>query len=316
MKEWISSFFFIVSLYFVIVVVHILCPARVVEGYACDPIIHYNNDSKEKLPRPLIYCLNGLRCFGIIVGGFVLLHCYHSSQWQHDNDVTLYLARHYGSCAMASNVVGLLASYYFVCIRFPRALSKTQQHANQLRRAPTLAVVSADAISAVAKKEENETKPTEKKDGGEASNTIKDATISGTKDNDWDNRGYPFFFGKEFNPRWHLNGLNKWWPLGNDNCVATLTNKSNIQNGRPPSPEPTILDVKMVLYVIGAIVLELNVLSAVFYEPQVNGGSNSHALLLYAGLFTWFIVDYLWYEEVHLYTYDLFAEKIGFKLLW
>mmetsp|Transcript_20927 Transcript_20927/g.31719 ORF Transcript_20927/g.31719 Transcript_20927/m.31719 type:complete len:97 (+) Transcript_20927:649-939(+) len=39
-------------------------------------------------------------------------------------------------------------------------------------------------------------------------------------------------------------------------------------------------------------------------------------MLLYAGLFLWFLLDYMWYEEVHLYTYDLFAEKIGFKLLW
>jgi delta14-sterol reductase len=31
---------------------------------------------------------------------------------------------------------------------------------------------------------------------------------------------------------------------------------------------------------------------------------------------TWFVMDYLWHEQVHLYTYDLFAEKVGFKLVW
>jgi delta14-sterol reductase len=33
-------------------------------------------------------------------------------------------------------------------------------------------------------------------------------------------------------------------------------------------------------------------------------------------MLTFFIADYLTFEEVHLYTYDLFAERIGFKLGW
>jgi delta14-sterol reductase len=33
-------------------------------------------------------------------------------------------------------------------------------------------------------------------------------------------------------------------------------------------------------------------------------------------LLTYFIVDYFIFEEVHLYTYDLFAERVGFKLGW
>ena len=27
-------------------------------------------------------------------------------------------------------------------------------------------------------------------------------------------------------------------------------------------------------------------------------------------LFTWFICDYLFFERVHLFTYDLFAERL------
>jgi protein-S-isoprenylcysteine O-methyltransferase Ste14 len=33
-------------------------------------------------------------------------------------------------------------------------------------------------------------------------------------------------------------------------------------------------------------------------------------------LILYFILDYLIFEEVHLFTYDLFAERIGFKLCW
>lgn len=32
--------------------------------------------------------------------------------------------------------------------------------------------------------------------------------------------------------------------------------------------------------------------------------------------YTWFVIDYMLGEWVHLYTYDLFAEKMGFKLAW
>ena len=33
-------------------------------------------------------------------------------------------------------------------------------------------------------------------------------------------------------------------------------------------------------------------------------------------MLTYFLIDYLTFEEVHLYTYDLFAERVGFKLGW
>lgn len=76
------------------------------------------------------------------------------------------------------------------------------------------------------------------------------------------------------------------------------------------------LDAKMYLYLAGAILLELNVLSFAAHEGQVNGGAASPGVLLYAALFSFFVVDYLWFEEVHLYTYDFVAERVGFKLGW
>jgi delta14-sterol reductase len=33
-------------------------------------------------------------------------------------------------------------------------------------------------------------------------------------------------------------------------------------------------------------------------------------------MLTYFIIDYLSFEKVHLYTYDIFAERVGIKLGW
>jgi delta14-sterol reductase len=75
------------------------------------------------------------------------------------------------------------------------------------------------------------------------------------------------------------------------------------------------VDAKMFLYLVGAVMLELNLLS--FAAHQVMSfATPSPGVLLYTALFTWFILDYLFFEHVHLYTYDLFAERVGFKLGW
>jgi delta14-sterol reductase len=39
-------------------------------------------------------------------------------------------------------------------------------------------------------------------------------------------------------------------------------------------------------------------------------------VVLYLALFTFFLVEYLLFERVHLYTYDFVAERVGFKLGW
>ena len=213
------------------------------------------------------------------------LHHYHNTA------VTLFLTDHFLMCAIISNGLGLVASYYFVYVRYPK-LSPPEQKANQLRRAPTAVVGVIDAVT--------NSKKTTDKAAPSSKNTNKSDTNSSKQPPQplgWDDRGVPFFNGKEFNPRW------------------------KISVGMGGDTKSKFLDVKMLLYLIGAIVLELNILGAVCYEQALrhqhgNSDSNSNAILLYAGLFTWFVLDYLWYEEVHLYTYDLFAEKVGFKLSW
>jgi delta14-sterol reductase len=76
------------------------------------------------------------------------------------------------------------------------------------------------------------------------------------------------------------------------------------------------VDVKMWLYLAGATMLELNVLSFTAHHLLLYGNHSSIGIVLAAALLTWFVIDYLIFEEVHLFTYDLFAERIGFKLGW
>jgi protein-S-isoprenylcysteine O-methyltransferase Ste14 len=76
------------------------------------------------------------------------------------------------------------------------------------------------------------------------------------------------------------------------------------------------IDAKMWLYLVGAITLELNTLSFAAHHWMVYGAEASPGIWLTVILLTYFVIDYMTFEEVHLYTYDLFAERVGFKLGW
>lgn len=76
------------------------------------------------------------------------------------------------------------------------------------------------------------------------------------------------------------------------------------------------IDAKMWLYLVGAIMLQLNCLSFAAHHYLLYGAQASVGIYLSTALITFFIIDYLTFEEVHLYTYDLFAERVGFKLGW
>ena len=76
------------------------------------------------------------------------------------------------------------------------------------------------------------------------------------------------------------------------------------------------IDAKMFLYLVGAVLLELNLLSFAAHHFLTWPDNPSPGIVLYVALFTWFVCDYLVFERVHLYTYDLFAERVGFKLVW
>lgn len=76
------------------------------------------------------------------------------------------------------------------------------------------------------------------------------------------------------------------------------------------------LDAKMWLYEIGAVMLALNALSFAAHHLLVYGKAASPGVFLCTGLLLFFLCDYLFFERVHLYTYDIFAERVGFKLGW
>jgi len=74
-----------------------------------------------------------------------------------------------------------------------------------------------------------------------------------------------------------------------------------------------LIDAKMWLYLIGAVMLQLNVLSFAAYHISTVDDVN-YGFLLGCAMTTWFCFDYLTFEKVHLWTYDFIAERVGFKL--
>jgi delta14-sterol reductase len=76
------------------------------------------------------------------------------------------------------------------------------------------------------------------------------------------------------------------------------------------------VDAKMYLYLAGAVMLELNVLSSAGRHILLHRGDVSPGVVLHAALFSFFVLEYLFFERVHLYTYDFVAERVGFKLGW
>ncbi len=76
------------------------------------------------------------------------------------------------------------------------------------------------------------------------------------------------------------------------------------------------VDAKMWLYLIGATMLALNLYSFAGAHWLAHRDDPSPGVFVSLGLFSFFLVEYLNFEEVHLYTYDFMAEKVGFKLGW
>lgn len=76
------------------------------------------------------------------------------------------------------------------------------------------------------------------------------------------------------------------------------------------------IDAKMWLYLVGATMLGLNLFSFAMHHRLSFPGDPSPGVTLYTALFSFFLCEYLFFERVHLYTYDFFAERVGFKLGW
>jgi protein-S-isoprenylcysteine O-methyltransferase Ste14 len=72
----------------------------------------------------------------------------------------------------------------------------------------------------------------------------------------------------------------------------------------------------MLLYLVGAVMLDLLVLSFAAHHRATWPDDPSPGVTIYAALLTFFVTEYLVFEHVHLYTYDFVAERVGFKLGW
>jgi delta14-sterol reductase len=85
--------------------------------------------------------------------------------------------------------------------------------------------------------------------------------------------------------------------------------------GRVKNPQLKggFVDAKLWLYLIGAVMLQLNVLSFAAYHV-LNVQNINYGFLLGCAMLTWFCFEYLIFEKVHLWTYDFIAERVGFKL--
>jgi protein-S-isoprenylcysteine O-methyltransferase Ste14 len=74
-----------------------------------------------------------------------------------------------------------------------------------------------------------------------------------------------------------------------------------------------LIDAKLWFYLIGAVMLQLNVLSFAAYHI-LNVQNINYGFLLGCAMLTWFCFDYLIFEKIHLWTYDFIAERVGLKL--
>ena len=75
-------------------------------------------------------------------------------------------------------------------------------------------------------------------------------------------------------------------------------------------------DIKMYFYVVGGSMLAINALSGAVYHYERFGDNSNPGVFIYAGFFTFYVLDYFVFERVQLYTYDLIHENVGFKLFW
>eukprot|EP01116_Phalansterium_solitarium_P002853 TRINITY_DN1316_c0_g1_i1.p1 TRINITY_DN1316_c0_g1~~TRINITY_DN1316_c0_g1_i1.p1 ORF type:complete len:382 (+),score=-59.41 TRINITY_DN1316_c0_g1_i1:61-1206(+) len=122
-----------------------------------------------------------------------------------------------------------------------------------------------------------------------------------------------FYMRGEFHPKDHVSG-NRSVRVA---CIFTEPWRAlhGFFFGYELNPRLGLWDVKMVLYLVGAVQLQLHVLSAV-YVQWMQLGTVTSALAVYAFELSFFCCDYLWFEHVHTFTYDLIAENVGFKLIW
>ena len=59
-----------------------------------------------------------------------------------------------------------------------------------------------------------------------------------------------------------------------------------------------------------------NAMSGAAYLYGLFGEDYNPGVFLYGAFFTFYVLDYSFFERVQLYTYGLIHEHLGFKLIW
>ena len=75
------------------------------------------------------------------------------------------------------------------------------------------------------------------------------------------------------------------------------------------------VDAKMFMYIFGGTYLALNAVSSSAYHFGQYGAAANLGLFLHSAMWVWFVADYFVFERVQLFTFDIFEERLGFKLI-
>lgn len=263
-------------------VVHYVWPARKIQGYACDiqgRVLPYRINGL----RVLLVCLLGYAClFGVWWWLAVL-----SPPWLHE--LPSVKRRKYALLAKLCRSASVyIATHYWQCIHAANILGLIMSLAFFIkggRIPPTEQEVRRRAVTVdMVRQHKQQTEQMRSRKNGSrlAMRPTPIAEIGRDRifEAAWlKSRLLQFFSGREFNPRW------RWF------------------------------DYKMFCYLWGAVLLQFILLNVVAYQ-YVMEGYVTNRLLVYVGMFSWFVLDYMYHEYVHVFTYDMFAERMGFKIVW
>lgn len=339
MSTFITCFYSLFTLYTLYWILTALTPGILTPGYALLP-----NGIRS------VYNLNGLRVLFIVLtlifSNLILLSTKDKQIF------TSYLYNNYGNFSLAACIIGLLASLFFY-IRGLDLLSKNMID----RRSRCLTATLGQKVGQTIPTINNEQIP-------DVENDLTSVKITPTKRNSNSNRTR----ARTPSPRRQSSTtpnsnrkVSKFGDYASVPIASPSTSRKRLGRNVSSTSEDTkefdqrtifeafyagvsefnpvltlfpgfpSVDVKMWLYIAGAVQLQLNVLSCVSAQAMqrgasaiggitlpsiLGGGTITRALFTYALCMTFFVVEYLYNEEVHLYTYDLFRERIGLKLVW
>lgn len=330
-----SAFYFLTSLYTLYWILTAFTPGTITPGYALLP-----NGTRS------VYNLNGLRVLGIVltlvIGNLLLLSIKDAKIF------AAHLYENYGNFSLAACFIGLLASSFF----YIRGLTLLSQNLIDRRSRCATATLGQKVgekldtfISFLPQQQipdlENDiilskaTTPTKRTTNRSRRNSPSPGKRRATtpKSNRKVSNFGEYASAPIVSPTLSRNRNTKTISLSSEDTkefdqrslleafyagVSEFNPLITLFPGCPP------VDVKMWLYIAGAVQLQLNVLSCVAAQSIqrevstvdgitlplfLGGGTITRALFTYSLCMTFFVVEYLYNEEVHLYTYGMKERK-------